>query len=455
MALRLDSCCGALALGIAAVWPAWLAAQGRDTVQATAVVAAQPPAPDSETALGPRLPLETVIARTMAYSPTLASASGFVRTARSAQRVAWGAYLPTVSASALAGRSNQGVASVSTPNVGPQGAYGGGVAASLPLFTGGFRGAVRREAAATAQAADAGLLLQRFATRLLAKEGFFEVLRGHELVRVGHDAVTVASTGYSYARARERAGTATPADVLQAELALSTARRQLLAAQDTLNTAAAALGRLVGADGLVDAEPLANLDPTALALGDTAIVAVAVHDAPAVQQAEAEVAATHAAVRASKAQYAPTISATTGYDWSNNGRVSGAPRQGWVVELGASLLLFNGFVREASVTRAQVAAEVAAVTAADTRRLSGAEARQLLGSLRVAEQDVALTIEEVRVATENLRVVSVRYRNGIAIILDLLTSQQSLIQAELDLVSARFNYQVTRASLEALLGREL
>ncbi len=95
------------------------------------------------------------------------------------------------------------------------------------------------------------------------------------------------------------------------------------------------------------------------------------------------------------------------------------------------------------------------MTAADTRRLSGAEARQLLGSLRVAEQDVALTIEEVRVSTENLRVVSVCYRNGIAIILDLLTSQQSLIQAELDLVSARFNYQVTRASLEALLGREL
>jgi outer membrane protein TolC len=296
MALRLDACCGALALVIAAVWPAWLAAQGRDTVQSTAVLAAQPPAPDSVTAVGPRLPLETVIAQTMAHSPTLASASGFVRTARSAQRVAWGAYLPTVSASALAGRSDQGVASVGTSNTGPQGAYGGGVTASLPLFTGGLRGAVRREAAATAQAADAGLLLQRFATRLLAKQGFFEVLRGHELVRVGHDAVTVASTGYNYARSRERAGTATPADLLQAELALSTARRQLLAAQDTLNTAAAALGRLVGADGPVDAEPLANLDPTALALGDTAIVAVAVHDAPAVQQAQSEVAASHAAV---------------------------------------------------------------------------------------------------------------------------------------------------------------
>ena len=455
MTSRIESICGALALGIAAVWPAWLVAQGRDSVQATAVTVAQPPMPDSEAALGPRLPLETVIARTMAYSPTLASASGFVRTSRSAQRVAWGAYLPTVTASALAGRSNQGVASVTGQDVGPQGAYGGGVFASLPLFTGGFRSAVRREAAATAQAADAGLLLQRFGARFIAKQGFFEVLRGHELVRVGRDAVTVADTGYRYAKARERAGTATPADVLQAELALSTARRQLLAARDTLNTAAAALGRLVGADGLVDAEPLANIDPTALALGDTVIVAVAVHDAPAVQQAEAEVAATRAAVRASKAQYAPTITATSGYDWSNNGRVSGAPRQGWVVEVGASLPLFNGFVREDSVTRASVAAEVAAVTSADTRRLSGAQARQLLGSLHVAEQDVALTIEAVGVATENLRVISVRYRNGIATILDLLTSQQSLVQAELDLVSARFTYQIARASLEVLLGREL
>jgi outer membrane protein TolC len=126
-----------------------------------------------------------------------------------------------------------------------------------------------------------------------------------------------------------------------------------------------------------------------------------------------------------------------------------------VVGVGASLPLFNGFVREDSVTRADVAAEVAAVTAADTRRLSGAQARQLLSSLRVAEQDVALTVDAVRVATENLRVISVRYRNGIATILDLLTSQQSLVQAELDLVSARFTYQVTRASLEALLGREL
>jgi outer membrane protein TolC len=441
---------------LAAAAPGWVAAQRPDTAR-TGGMPVVGALPDSAEPLGPRLSLATVISQTLAHSPTYASASGMVRTSLSAQRVALGNYLPFVTASAISARSDQGVVSntTTTQTSGIQNARGGGVAASLPLFTGGFRRAVRREAASQTRAADAGLVLQRFATRLMATEGYLEVLRGHELVRVGDDAVTVAGKGLSFAKTMKQAGTAMPADVLQAQLALSTAQRQLLAAQDTLQTAAAALGRLVGADGPVDAEPLANLDPTPLPLPDSAIVAAAMNDAPAVRQSEAQVAVTRAAVRAAKAQYAPIISATSAYDWSNNGRVSGAPRAGWIVAVGASLPLFTGFQREDSVTRADVAAKVATVTAADTRRLSGSEARQFLADLRLAGQDVALTEEAVRVATENLRVISVRYRAGIATILEQLTAQQLLIQAELDLVSARFTYQIARASLQALLGREL
>lgn len=409
--------------------------------------------------LGPRLPLATVIARTMLYRPGLDSASGFVRTARSAQRVALGAFLPSVSASALAARSDQSIPTPTTTATpvttsAVQGAHGAGLAATLDLFTGGRRGAVRRQTAAVSRAADAGFVFQRYATELLAKEGYFEVLRAHELVRVGDIAVAVADTGLIYARARRAAGTATPSDLLRAELAVSTARRQLIAAQDTLQSDAAALGRLVGADGRVDAEPIV-LEPTALALSDSAIVALAVRDAPAVRQAEAQVSATGAGVRAAMAQYAPTIFASGGFNWSNNGRVVGALRQGWIVEIGAAFPLFNGFVREDSVTRARVAADEASITVADTRRFNRAESLRLLGGLRVAEQDVALTTEALRVATEDLRVVASRYRAGIATILDLITSQQALIQAELNLVSARYTYQVTRASLAALLGQEV
>jgi outer membrane protein len=117
--------------------------------------------------------------------------------------------------------------------------------------------------------------------------------------------------------------------------------------------------------------------------------------------------------------------------------------------------LFNGFVREASVTQAEAAAEVARVASFDTRRFIRAETQRLLGSIHLAEQDIALTRESVRLAREDLRVIQARYRSGIATILDVLTSQTAFVQSELDLVSAQFTYQVARASLEALLGRDL
>ena len=61
----------------------------------------------------------------------------------------------------------------------------------------------------------------------------------------------------------------------------------------------------------------------------------------------------------------------------------------------------------------------------------------------------------VTAATEDLRVVQERYRLGAATIVDVLTSQESLSQAEVDAVSARFNYLRAKAQIEALVGRSL
>jgi outer membrane protein TolC len=410
-------------------------------------------------ALGPQLSLETVVARTLVYSPGVAGAQGAVRDAAAARRVALGSYLPTVSLISSAGWSDQTLAgAVVTPGLSSTSAmntYGAGLAGALDVFTGGRRGAQRRYADAISQAADAGFVQQHYATTLLAKQAYFDVLRAHELVRVAGEFVAHAEVGFGYARDRLAAGTATRADVLLAELALSTARRQQLAARDTLSLTSAALGRLVGANGSVDAGPATTLEPTPLALGDSGVLALAPAAAPAVAYAQALASADNASVRVSKSQYVPTISVGAGYNWANRSGVPGALRAGWVVAFTTSFPLFNGFQREASVTQAEVAAEVATTTAADTKRLARADAQQLLGRLHVAEQDITLTREAVRLATEDLRVLQARYRAGIATILDVLTAQTALIQAELDLVSARFTYQVARASLEALLGRDL
>src|SRR5438105_6428125 len=298
--------------------------------------------------MGPRLSLETVVARTLAYSPAVAGAQGAVRDAAALRRVTLGAYLPSVALNSSAGWTDQslataGVTSLTQP--GTVNAYGAGLAAAVDVFTGGRRGAQRSQAEAIGLAADAGLVQQRYATILLARQGYFDVLRAHELVRVAMEFVAQAELGLGYARDRLAAGTATRADVLLAELAQSTARRQQLAARDTLSVAGAALGRLVGANEPVDAEPPATLEPAPLALSDSGLLALAPAAAPVVAQAQAFASAGAAGVRASKSQYLPTISLGAGYNWANQSSVPGALRAGWVVAFTTSFPLFNGFVR--------------------------------------------------------------------------------------------------------------
>jgi outer membrane protein TolC len=410
--------------------------------------------PDTVLQLGPRLSLQTVIARWLAYSPTLALAAGVQRDAWANRLVTVGAYLPTLTLNSINGYSNQIISTGTTPPT-VENSYGVGLSTAYNVYTGGLRPARRAQADWLIRSANAGFTLQRFAAIFGATQGYLNVLRAHELIGVTTDEVAQAKVGLEYVLRREAVGTAMRADVLSAQLAVSIARQAQLAAVDTLAMSAAALGRLVGADGPVDVERNTRLEPLPLALSDSAILTIAMTTAPAVLSAQAQATADTAGVRAAKSFYRPTFSVTGSYNRAKMSRVPTALRPGFSLLLITSFPIFDGYLRALAVTQAEVLANVDAVTAMDTRRLSRSNAQQLLGNLHVAEQDIALTRESVRFATENLRVFRARYAAGISTILDVLTAQTSLVQAQLSSVSARYTYQSTRSALEALLGRTL
>jgi outer membrane protein TolC len=418
---------------------------------------AQAAAPDSaalvriDTLLG----LDEVVARALAVSPVMAQGEGGVRAARSGERVATGAYLPSISATSSLLRSNALAPSAGAPLPASDDAAAAGLAASLDVFTAGRRGAERARAAADVRAAESERVGDRYAVTLQATRAFFEALRASDLVAVANARIATGEHGFRFARDRVLAGVGTRSDELRAQLELTTARQQLVASLDTLQTAAFALGRIVGADGAVGARPAASLEPRPLALGDSEIVRLAVEASPLVRAAEAEARAGEAGVRAARTQYVPSLRLSGGYNWATQSRVLSAVRPGWALTLGTSYPLFNGFQREDVVERASVTSDVARVAAADQRRLARAEAARLLGALRLAERNIALAAEAVRAAEEDLRVQSSRYRAGISTTLDLLTSELAVTQARLGLVAARHGYQITRATLESLVGRAL
>lgn len=426
---------------------------------------AQPPPPAPITAAQQPLPrdtmpvltLEQAVALAHQHSPLLAQRVGAVRTSESAERVQIGSYLPSLSFSS-------GASLASTQRFNPQtnttvegssDSYSAGLSASVDIFTAGRRGAQLRQARANTDAAEAAVIEQRFAVALQAKQSFFDVLRADELIRVAEARVTRALQSQEAAQRRMQVGSGTRSDVLRAQLESNQARQSLLQAQSQRRTATYMLGAVVGSDGPVAASTDAPLEPSPLALSDAELIELVELQAPSVQTAQAEVAASDAGLRSSRTQYFPTIRASGGYDWFNQDPSLSGGRTSWSTRLSLSYPLFNNFSREDAVQRASVQAGVSRIQLDAARRQVRADLESVLTNLRLAEEQIALAREAVEVAAEDLRVVEERYRLGAATSIDLLQSQTALVEAEQALVNARYDYLIARAQLEALVGRTL
>jgi outer membrane protein TolC len=419
--------------------------------------------PDTTFHYAATLTMDQIVASALRYSPAVAQARGAVHSGLSNERVAYGTFLPSVifNADALQTSTKSSPVVLGAGTGAPSGiqyapnSYWAGLSASYDLFTGGRRPAQIAASKAVTHAADASLVEQKYNTALTAQQTAYGVLRGHDLVGVSVIRIQNAVRSLDYASSNLRAGTATRADVLQAQLAVEQARQQLIASQDSLTTNAYGLGRLVGIDGAIWVTGVDSVIDFRLALPDSQIIALAVSSAPAVTAADQTLRSQRAFLDAARTQYLPTITLSGGYNWANTSLNLGATRQGWLVEVGTAFPLFNGFVRENDVAQAAINADVARTAASDTHRFARSQAEALLGNLRLAQESINSAHVEVATGEENLRVMFARYRNGVATFLDLTTAQLNEAQARTDLVTARYNYFITRVSLETLLGRSL
>ena len=176
------------------------------------------------------------------------------------------------------------------------------------------------------------------------------------------------------------------------------------------------------------------------------------------EQANAQAKAARAQIWMSRSQYWPTLTLS----YSDNRQGPGSPfnylsnyPETFTWRFGLSWTLFNGFTREANQVAASVDRDVAEAHAADLRRQTNAQLTQQLAALTTAAAQIDISRANAAAATEDLRVQQQRYRVGVATILDLLTSEANLTQAEVSLVQSRYNYLIARAQLEALVGRSL
>jgi outer membrane protein TolC len=395
---------------------------------------------------------EEAVRLALERSPAAVGARGATRVAEAGVLEARGAWLPSVNANSTYANSSNTRFDQSTGQLVSE-SYTAQLQASYELFTGGRKLAGWRAASASLRAAEARERGQRFATILETTRIFYEAAAAEELLVAARQRLERAQRQQEFADTRRLVGTATRSDVLRAELETADAELAVLDAEAQLRTARLALGRQIGRPGAV--QPVAGALPEEaprIPLVE-ALVARAEENAPVAVAARAELDRAGSEKLQAWSQYVPSLRMTGGYDWFS---FRWPPdEESWSLRLIATLPLFNGFTREATVARAEAERRVAEAESRDAVLAARAAVADAAGQIDTAARRVQIAARALELAREDLRVIEERYQLGAATILDLQTSQVALADAEVGWVRARQELGVAVAALEAELGEPL
>lgn len=405
--------------------------------------------------------LEEAVRLARRNAPATVQARNALRTNAATVRTRYGAFLPTLSFGAGTSRQdgsrfvpdfNQ-VVSTDQPWRGSH-----RFNSNVELFDAGRRWFELQAARANLDAAESAEVAQSFAIARDVKQQYFAVLAAREQQGAARVQLEQAEQQLRAAVARVSAGAATRSDSLRSVIQVGNAKLAILTADNALATANAALSRLVGSAAIVTASPGDTAETASIALGESALYDL-VEQGPAVVQARKAVTAARQQVRSAKTPYLPTLSASLGWSFAaadSGFRFTGDSRNRNIsTSLSINFPIFNGLGREQQVVAASVAEDNADAQLRDARLNARQQLVQQLGAYRTAQARAEIQMASVTAGEEDLRVQQERYNLGAGTLLDLITSQTTLINARQALIQARLDARNAKAQIEALVGRDL
>ena len=289
---------------------------------------------------------------------------------------------------------------------------------------------------------------------------FYDVLLAREQIKVQEQNVALLREQLQTAKNRFEAGAVSNFDVLRAEVELANALPELIAARNNFRTSVDALrfslGYVSPSTGSAAKVPefVGALDysPVEFQLDSTLETARA--NRPEVLRLAAVVDAQDANLRYSRSGYFPDLALIGGYQFRKSGLSEhfSDSLDGWTVGLQSSWAIFDGQRTRGQVAQARSQLAQAELQYDEFGLSVEVEVRRALSAFQEAGElvDAAGKVEEQ--ATEALRLANSRYGAGTATQLDVLTTQVSLVRAQLNRLQAVYNYNVSVARVRQAAG---
>lgn len=287
---------------------------------------------------------------------------------------------------------------------------------------------------------------------LAALQAFYQVHALQAALDAALLSEKAARESLAAAEARYRAGSATPADRLQAQTALSQTTLTRIRVDGELKSARGSLANVIGRDAnlAVQLTPLGALTPPAdFEKNVESLIEEARRRRPDLASAEAQLRAARANVDANRAAHLPSISlaATPRRDES-----AGLTTNSSSIGVSVSIPLFSGFSQSYKVRTAEAQADLKAAQRDRLQLQVALDVWKSYQSVITSTQSMRTTADLLASAEQSERVALGRYRAGVGSILDLLTAQSALASARQQRVLSAYDWNVSRATLAQSVG---
>lgn len=364
--------------------------------------------------------------------------------------VAQGAYLPNVSASLSESRNRTDAPNTTLPS--PYTQKSASLTLSYLLYDFGARAATlenARQLLAAAAATQDSTVQSVFLTAL---QDFYQVQATQAALQASLESEKANRESFNAADARYRVGSATPADKLQAQTALSQATLNRIQAEGNLKIANGTLANVIGlnAQQPVTVTPALSVVPADDFERDIdALVSAAQQRRPDLMAAEAQFKAAQASVEAARAAGRPTISLIASPAYQNT---ADFPTHTSSLGVSVSIPLFSGFAPTYRVRQAEALAEAKAAQRDQVQLQVALDVWQSYQNLSTATQTMRTTADLLASAEAAQQVALGRYKAGVGSILDVLNAQSALASARQQRVQATYSWNVSRATLAQAMG---
>ncbi|MHB0913127.1 MAG: TolC family protein [Armatimonadota bacterium] len=333
---------------------------------------------------------------------------------------------------------------------------GTSVSVTQNFYDGGLREAKVRGAASSISESRYGLDRTGQTVTFNVTRDYFALLRSKHLADVQRASVKYLEGQLDMVRTRVRLGDAAAVDALPVEAQLANARVDLLAAENAIRTSSIQLQNTMGLspDPAFSIKEVGEPKEIGIEPADTYVTS-ALDDRPEVRQTKAGVDAARSGVDAARIAKGPHLQVSGQYDKSMAGTLGSLSRNDGEFLISAGLVydLFDGGINQAAYREQLSNLSSAGQRAAQTEKDIRSEVQQAYLDLTNAKERMAASDLSLTAARTNLDAQEGRYKQGLAIPLDLLNAQLGVTTAESNAVQARYDYYTSIARLEYAIGK--